>query len=266
MKVVRFRREDGSISFGALGDDGDVRELAGDPLRDRRPGPVVGTAADLRLVAPCQPGKLVCLAINYEGATGVIEGMREPLVFLKPSSATCGPGDTIRCSFPDVAVWGEAELAVVIGARLRDAAPEQVRHAIFGYTAANDVSADNCEDWDHHLARSKAADTFCPLGPWIDTEYDPSDRLVEGLQNGELIRQGRTSQRLWNDTQILSWLSTWMTLEPWDVILTGTPPRIVPRRYLEDGDIYTVRIEELGVLTNPFRRVSRTTSPARQRS
>jgi 2-keto-4-pentenoate hydratase/2-oxohepta-3-ene-1,7-dioic acid hydratase in catechol pathway len=185
----------------------------------------------------------VALAINFPGATGLTETMPEPLVFLKAGTSACGPYDDIVSPFPGINVWGECELALVIGRN----------NSIYGYAAANDVSADNIEGWDHHLARSKAADTFCPLGPWIDTEYEPRNRRIEGLQNGELIRRGNSDDRLWQDERIVRRLSTWMTLEPWDVILTGAPARVVPRRYLKEGDEFAVRIEGLGELRNRFR-------------
>jgi 2-keto-4-pentenoate hydratase/2-oxohepta-3-ene-1,7-dioic acid hydratase in catechol pathway len=144
----------------------------------------------------------------------------------------------------------------VIKKRLRKVSAEAVRDAILGFTIANDVSAENIEGRDHHLLRSKGADSFCPMGPWIDTEYDPVDRLVEAFHNGTLIRSGRTSERIWDDVKILSWLSSWITLEAGDVVLTGTPPRLTPRRYLRDGDTFSARVEGLGQLTNTFRHVA----------
>jgi len=252
MKLVRFTsRGHSRARWGIL--DGDfIRPLAGDPLLGKEefcsPVPV----AEARLRAPCQPSKIVAVALNYEGATGQSAGMTEPLVFLKPGTSVCGAGDPVICPFPGVKVWGEAELAIVIGRTVRNQDETEAGRAILGYTSANDVTAENVENRDHHLARSKAADTFCPLGPWIDTDYDPDDKMVEAYQNRELIRRGNSNQRVWRDRQIVSWLSTWMTLQPWDVLLTGTPPRVVPRRYLEPGDVFSVRIEGLGVLENTY--------------
>jgi hypothetical protein len=115
-----------------------------------------------------------------------------------------------------------------------------------------DVTAENVEGRDHHLARSKGADTFCPIGPWIDTEFDSSDARIEAYQNEKLIRQGNLSNRIWKDEQVLQWLSQWMTLDIGDIILTGTPPRVTEKTFLNDGDIFEVKIEGLGSLKNRF--------------
>src|SRR2546426_2707677 len=241
MKIVRYL-DSGSPEWGCVSQESVFRP-GGDPLNNPKRGEMAGPLKSVKLLAPCRPGKIIALGINYPGATGLTETMTEPLVFLKPGTSASGPYDDIVSPFPGKEVWGESELALVIGAN----------NTILGYTAANDVSADNVEGWDHHLARSKAADTFCPLGPWIDTEYSPANRIIEGFQNGELVRRGNSNDRLWQDGQTVAWLSTWMTLEPWDVILTGAPTRVVPRRYLKEGDQFVVRIEGLGELRNRFR-------------
>jgi len=241
MRIVRFL-DNGSPAWGCLLDGG-VLHLDGDPFKQPKPGRPAGSLESLKLLSPCQPRKIVAVGINYPGATGLTATMSEPLVFLKAGTSASGPYDDIVSPFTGMPVWGECELGIVIGRG----------NAIFGYTAANDVSAENIENRDHHLARSKAADTFCPLGPWIDTEYTPANRLIEGFQNGELIRRGNSDDRLWQDARIIKWLATWMTLEPWDVVLTGAPTRVVPRRYLKDGDEFVVRIDGLGELRNRFR-------------
>ena len=242
MKIVRYLAEHGAPSWGCVIDQ-QIRELIGDPISECEVSRNVRSLSGVRLLAPCQPRKIIAMAINYPGATGLTDEMTEPLVFLKAGTSVCGPADDIVNPFPKTNVWGESELAIVIG---RD-------QKIFGYTAANDVSADNIFNWDHHLARSKSADTFCPLGPWIDTEYSPANRWIEGYQNGDLIRRGNSNQRLFQDDRAVAWLSTWMTLEPWDIILTGAPPRVVPRRYLQNGDEFVVRIDGLGELRNRCR-------------
>lgn len=252
MKIVRFTSRSYSRARWGLLDGDFILPLVRNPLQDTETFSSPVPVTEARLLAPCQPSKIVAVALNYEGATGQSADMSEPLVFLKPGTSVCGPGDTVICPFPGVKVWGEAELAIVIGRTVRNADETEAGHAILGYTGANDVSAENVEGRDHHLARSKAADTFCPLGPWIDTDYDPDNKMVEAYQNRELIRRGNSNQRVWRDRQIVSWLSTWMTLQPWDVILTGTPSRVVPRHYLAPGDIFTVRIEGLGSLENPY--------------
>lgn len=258
MKLVRFSDPAGSDpaapqpSWGVLQDD-KVYRWQGDPLVGGQAGELVGTLGEVSLLAPCQPGKVVALAVNYPGATGQTSEMTEPLVFLKATTSVCGPGDDVVSPFPGVDVWAESELAIVVGRRLCRAGEAEVLSAVLGYTAGNDVSAKNVDGRDHHLARSKSADTFCPLGPWIDTDYSPADRLIETWHNGELVRQGNSDDRIWSCARALSKISGWMTLEPWDVVLTGTPPRRVPRRFLRHGDEIVVRIAGLGELRNRFR-------------
>lgn len=176
------------------------------------------------------------------------------MVFVKPPSCVCGPGEAVINPFPDLPWWGEAELGVVVGRRMTGVSEAEAEsgESVLGFTIGNDVTVENVEGRDHHLARSKCSDRFCPLGPWIDTEYDASDALTEAVQNGEVIRRARSSEQVWEWPRILSWLSSWMTLEPWDVVLTGNPPDTVGMRYLSDGDNYTARVEGLGELTNTF--------------
>ena len=252
MKLARFSLAGGDPRFGVL--DGEwIDCLSGDPLDG---GEMTGervVRADVRLLAPCSPGKVIGVAINYPGATGRDEEMSEPLVFLKSPGSVIGPDEAIVCPFPELEVWGESELALVIGKRLACGDRDAARSAVFGYTVANDVSAENVYGWDHHLARSKAIDTFCPLGPHIDTEFDPAGKRVQGFHNGELLRDGDADQRVWREPELVAWLSSWMILEPWDVILTGAPTRVRDRRYLATGDRFTCRVEGLGELSNPFR-------------
>jgi 2-keto-4-pentenoate hydratase/2-oxohepta-3-ene-1,7-dioic acid hydratase in catechol pathway len=207
---------------------------------------------DVKLLAPCQPRKIIATAINYPGATGLKKEANEPLFFIKPSSSVIGPDQPIISPFRDVPLWGECELGVVIGKKLQRANAKEVEDGILGYTIGNDVSAENILGWDHHLARSKCADTFCPLGPWIDTSFNPQGKMISGYHNSELIRKGYLSERLWKEPDLLVWLSSWMTLEPGDVILTGAPTRVRERIYFKNGDHFTCRIEGLGELSNPF--------------
>ncbi len=207
---------------------------------------------DVTLLAPCQPNKVVATAINYPGATGLKKEANEPLFFIKPSSSVIGPNQPIISPFNDVPVWGECELGIVIGKQLQRANTKEVEEGILGYTIGNDVSAENILGWDHHLARSKGADTFCPLGPWIDTDFEPQEKSISGYHNSELMREGCLSDRLCKEPDLLVWLSSWMTLEPGDVVLTGAPTRVRERIYFKKGDHFTCRIEGLGELSNPF--------------
>ncbi len=251
MKIIRFRYLQ-AIFYG---------EIEGDQVTEWSDAPWFGgkkltnqyMLESVELVAPCNPGKVIATAINYPGATGLTETTNEPLVFIKPSTSVIGPDQTIVSPFIGVPVWGECELGVVIGKRLSGATTQDAKDAVFGYTIGNDVSCKNVLGWDHHLARSKGADTFCALGPWIDTDYNPNGKYISGHHNETLIREGYCEQRLWKEPELLVWLSSWMTLEPGDVILTGAPSRVRDRLYFEEGDRFTCEIEGLGKLTNPFK-------------
>ncbi len=252
MRLIRFQIQKGDqIVFGIL-ERGVVYQLMGSPMDNPEKGFVIGELEKVKLVSPCQPGKIVAVAINFPGIGGYYREMTEPLVFVKPASCVANPGDTIKNPFPTLPWWGEAELGVVIKRRLRNATDKEVQNGILGFTIGNDVTVENVEGRDHHLARSKCPDGFCPLGPWIDTDFDASDSLIEAIQNGEVIRRGRSSWQVWKWPRIIAWLTTWMTLEPWDVVLTGNPPDTVGMRYLADGDTYTARIQGLGEITNKF--------------
>ncbi|MFA5181665.1 MAG: fumarylacetoacetate hydrolase family protein [Syntrophales bacterium] len=252
MKIIRYEQKGfREPAFGALEED-KIYSLTGDPLGFAEKGSFVERLADVQLLSPCQPGKIVAVAINFPGIGGYSLEMSEPLVFIKPSSCIANPGAKIINPFPYLSWWGEAELGVVIKKRLRNISLDNASESILGFTIGNDVTVENVEGRDHHLARSKCPDGFCPLGPWIDTGFDASDCLIEAVQNGEVIRSGRSSQQVWQWPRIISWLSTWITLEPWDVVLTGNPPDTVGMRFLSDGDTYTARIKGLGALTNHF--------------
>lgn len=252
MRIVRFKTQGRSkIECGCI-ERGRVYRLLGDPLSGARRGGIVAPVKEVKLVAPCLPKKILAMAVNFPGIVGYSPHMSEPLVFIKPGTCVCGPGDMVTNPFPELPWWGEAELAVVVKNKLRNASVKNVRKSILGFTIANDVSVENVEGRDHHLARSKCPDSFCPIGPWIDTEFDSSNCKIEAIQNGETIRRGRSNMQFWQWPRIVAWLSTWITLEPWDVVLTGNPPDTVGMRYLTDKAVYTARIEGLGELTNYF--------------
>jgi 2-keto-4-pentenoate hydratase/2-oxohepta-3-ene-1,7-dioic acid hydratase in catechol pathway len=251
MKIVRYKTQGAVASFGCV-EGQDVYRLEGDPLEGAVRSERVGSLDSMKLLAPCRPTKVVAMAINFDGIDGYSPAMSEPMVFIKPGTSVCAPGDDVVNPWPDLPWWGEAELGVVIRDRVRNASEDEARAAILGFTIGNDATVENVEHRDHHLARSKCPDSFCPLGPWIDTEFDASDCLIEAVQNGEVIRRARSSQQVWQWPKIVSWVSSWMTLEPWDVVLTGNPPDTVGMRFIEHGDTYTARVEGLGELTNRF--------------
>jgi 2-keto-4-pentenoate hydratase/2-oxohepta-3-ene-1,7-dioic acid hydratase in catechol pathway len=206
--------------------------------------------ADVRLLAPVLPSKVVAIGRNYADHAAELgnEVPDAPIIFLKPSTAVVGPRDPIV--YPaqlSERVDFEGELAVVIGRLCRQVPPERVGEVIFGYTCANDVTARDLQAKDGQWARAKGFDTFCPLGPWIETDIDPADLELTTIVNGEIRQNSRTSLLLHNVTALVAYVSAVMTLLPGDVLLTGTPAGVGP---LKDGDEVSVTIESIGTLTN----------------
>jgi 2-keto-4-pentenoate hydratase/2-oxohepta-3-ene-1,7-dioic acid hydratase in catechol pathway len=261
---VKFGIVDGGISASGENGAGDaigqqqadlsVAEIAGHPF-----GPSAGEAtltgatyllADVRLLAPVLPSKVVAIGKNYlEHAreTGS-EPPAEPLIFLKPSTAVVGPGDTIvRPVQLSKRVDYEGELAIVFGRLCRDVPAARVPEVIFGYTCANDVTARDLQAKDGQWARAKGFDTFCPLGPWIETGLDPGDVRLTTAVNGEVKQDSRTSLLIHDITTLVTYVTSVMTMLPGDVILTGTPEGIGP---VVAGDSVTVSVEGIGALTN----------------
>jgi 2-keto-4-pentenoate hydratase/2-oxohepta-3-ene-1,7-dioic acid hydratase in catechol pathway len=206
--------------------------------------------ADVRLLAPVLPSKVVAIGRNYADHAAELgnEVPDDPIIFLKPSTAVVGPRDPIV--YPtqlSERVDFEGELAVVIGRLCRQVPPERVGEVIFGYTCANDVTARDLQAKDGQWARAKGFDTFCPLGPWIETDIDPDDLELTTIVNGEIRQNSRTSLLLHDVTALVAYVSAVMTLLPGDVLLTGTPAGVGP---LKDGDEVSVTIESIGTLTN----------------
>jgi 2-keto-4-pentenoate hydratase/2-oxohepta-3-ene-1,7-dioic acid hydratase in catechol pathway len=205
---------------------------------------------DVQLYAPVSPGKIICVGRNYEAHAKEhdVEVPEVPLVFLKPASSVVGPGAKIFLPPQSQQVEHEAELAAVIGKPGRWISTEEALDYVLGYTAANDVTARDLQRRDEQWTRGKGFDTFCPLGPWIDTEFDPTDALITCHVNGELRQMGSTRDMVFTVRQLIAFASSFMTLLPGDVLLTGTPAGVSP---LQPGDVVEVTIERLGTLRNP---------------
>jgi 2-keto-4-pentenoate hydratase/2-oxohepta-3-ene-1,7-dioic acid hydratase in catechol pathway len=206
---------------------------------------------EVRLLAPVLPSKIVAIGKNYADharETGS-EPPSEPLIFLKPSTAVIGPGDPIvRPVHLSGRVDYEGELVLVFGRLCRDVPPERVPEVIFGYTCGNDVTARDLQSTDGQWTRAKGFDTFCPLGPWIETALDPADRLLTTTVNGEVKQQASTSDLVHDIVKLVCYVTAVMTMLPGDVLLTGTPAGIGP---LAAGDTVSVDIDGIGTLTNP---------------
>ena len=269
MRIVRFTTSQevgqGEPSYGVLtgdldqygqpADDAVVVGLSGDPLyvgiklldREYR-------LDDVRLLAPVLPrSKVIGIGRNYAAHAAEMGGEvpSEPLMFLKPNTSVIGPGDAIRYPRQSQEVHYEGELAVVIGRICRDVPPEQATDVIHGYTLANDVTARDLQRSDGQFTRAKGFDTFCPLGPWIETDLDPDDfsrgRRVQTFLNGEVVQDGSTADMVFDVPALVAHVSSVMTLLPGDVILTGTPEGVGP---MEVGDEVEISIDGLGTLTN----------------
>jgi 2-keto-4-pentenoate hydratase/2-oxohepta-3-ene-1,7-dioic acid hydratase in catechol pathway len=249
MKWARFNAE-GSDYTGYL--EGDtLHAVAGDIYASK--WQITGETFPLRqvtLLAPCRPGKVVAIGLNYRdhAAEMKMELPQEPILFLKASSSVIGPGAPIIFRTSIGRVDYEAELVVVIGEQIKDGDTEEASQAIFGYTCGNDVSARHLQKTDGQWARAKSFDTFCPLGPWIVTDVDPAALAISLDVNGECKQKSSTDQLVFGPAELVSFISQVMTLEPGDVILTGTPSGV---GRLQDGDSVTVHIEGIGALTNP---------------
>jgi len=241
--------------FGQPAEDTVVVELSGDPLyAGIQPTQAQHRLADVRLLAPVIPrSKVVAIGRNYAAHAAELgnELPEEPLMFLKPNTSVIGPGDQIYYPPQSQRVDYEGELAVVIGRICRDVPPEQATDVIFGYTIANDVTARDLQSKDGQWSRAKGFDSFCPLGPWIETDLDPQDfvdgRAVQTYLNGDLVQDGSTKDLIFDIPTLVAHITAVMTLLPGDVILTGTPEGIGP---MEPGDEVEVSVEGLGALTS----------------
>ena len=206
--------------------------------------------ADVKILAPVIPSKVVCVGKNYADHAKEMGGEvpAEPVIFIKPNTTVIGEGDYIVLPPQSVNVHHEAELAIVIGALAKNVEIDRADEVIFGYTCANDVTARDLQNSDGQWTRSKSFDTFCPLGPWIETDLDPQDLAISCSVNGEIRQDGNTSDLVRSAREMVSWISHMMTLLPGDVILTGTPAGV---SQIVNGDSVTVTIADIGTLTNP---------------
>jgi len=246
-------------AFGQPDEDAVLVALAGDPM-------YVGVKlletehrlADVRLLAPVLPrSKVVGIGRNYAAHAAELgnDVPAEPLMFLKPNTSVAGPDDPIFYPPPTHDLHYEGELAVVIGRICRDAHPQLATDVIYGYTIGNDVTARDLQRSDGQFTRAKGFDSFCPLGPWIETDLDPQ-HFTDGVRiqthlNGEVVQVGSTADMIFDIPALVAHVSSVMTLLPGDVILTGTPEGVGP---MEVGDEVEVSIDGLGSLTN---RISR---------
>ncbi|MCX8083797.1 MAG: fumarylacetoacetate hydrolase family protein [Calditerrivibrio sp.] len=205
--------------------------------------------SEVNLLPPILPSKVVCVGRNYAEHAKELgnEVPEEPLIFLKPSTAIIGPEETIVYPNSSKEVHFEAELGVVIGKKCKAVTPEQAKEYILGYTCVNDVTARDIQKKENKFTRAKSFDTFCPIGPVIETELDPSNLRVSSRLNGVLKQNGNTKDMVFDPFQIISFISNIMTLLPGDIVATGTPSGVGP---MNVGDTIEVEIEGIGILRN----------------
>jgi 2-keto-4-pentenoate hydratase/2-oxohepta-3-ene-1,7-dioic acid hydratase in catechol pathway len=245
--IGRFQR--GDEIFFAKVVDGEIFRLHGDPFGspsfDKKPTKLKG----VRTLTPIAPTKIIAVGLNY--ADHARESNKplpkEPLFWLKATTSLLSDGGKIEVPFSTHRTDFEAELAVVIGRRVRNVTPAAAARYIYGYTAAQDISDRTIQNGESQWTRAKSFDTFTPLGPFVETKIDPHDLTIQLFQNGQLRQNSNTRQLIFNCFQLVSFISTNMTLLPGDVILTGTPSGVGP---IESGDRLEVRIHGLSPLVN----------------
>lgn len=248
MKIVRIRSGD-DITYGVADAEG-VLVYQGSPFVAWEPTEAVVPWASVTLLAPVIPTKVLCVGRNYEDHASEMDGEvpEEPVVFMKPATAVTGPNANVIYPRTSREVHHEAELAVVISKPARNVAAEDASQYVFGYTAGNDVTARDLQRKDGQWTRAKGFDTFCPLGPAIETELDPLERLAVICRvNGEVRQAGFTSDMVFGVAELIEFVTAFTTLLPGDVIMTGTPSGVGK---VEPGDLMEVEIDGIGVLSN----------------
>ena len=249
MKLLRYKGPEGP-AYGSLKHDGAVNAIEGDPFQEFTVGATIGALDDLDLLAPVVPGKIVAVGLNYRAHAAEVnmEIPTFPMLFFKPPSSVIGPGESIILPRSSEQVEHECELALVIGRRTRNVSEDEALDYLLGYTAANDVSARDWQARESQWVRAKSFDTFLPLGPIIVSDLNPDNLKVATRVNGKTAQDSNTSDMIFSAAFLIQEISQVMTLDPGDVIITGTPEGVGP---ITHGDTVAVEVENVGVLTNP---------------
>lgn len=253
MKIVRFQRNGGDAAFGIL-DGSTVYSMSGDIFDNPTRGEPVGSIDEVTLLAPIEPGKVIAIGLNYllhvKENDPTREVPTEPVVFMKPQSAIVGPGAPIELAYPENNTDYEAELVVVMGRRSYRVPQAEALDYVLGYTCGNDVSDRVQQFAGQQWIRGKGYNTYLPLGPCIETELDPGNVTVESRLNGEVRQSDNTSGLIFSVPYLIEYLSDVMTLEPGDIIMTGTPHGVGP---MTAGDTIEIEVGGVGVLSNPVK-------------
>jgi 2-keto-4-pentenoate hydratase/2-oxohepta-3-ene-1,7-dioic acid hydratase in catechol pathway len=248
LKIVRYLTT-GPAGWGIV-EDGIVRAARGTPFADLHDtGQIIGPVDDVTLLAPVTPRTVICVGRNYRSHAEEFGNKvpEEPLLFLKPPASVIGPGQDVV--YPRLAqrLDPEAELVLVIGRRARNVPMSAAWDVIGGYTCGNDITARDIQKSDGQWTRGKGFDTFCPVGPWIETEFDPSDVGITCTVDGERRQNGRTRDLIFPIPFLIEYITRFTTLEPGDIVLSGTPEGV---REVKPGNMITVEVEGLGSLSN----------------
>jgi len=252
MRLVRYRDTSTSVVRPGIVDGHTVYAVKGDIFAGATKGDAIGSLDDVTLTTPIQPGKIICVGLNYAAHVTENDPTRqvpeEPVIFMKPTSTLIGPGETIEIAHPGNRTDYEAELVVVIGKSARDVAEADALSYVLGYTAGNDVSDRYLQKKDGQWIRAKGFHTYCPLGPWIETDLDISDLKVQSRLNGQVKQSQTTASMIWKVPFLISYIGRFTTLDPGDIILTGTPEGVGP---MQAGDTIEIEIGGVGTLSNP---------------
>ncbi|MFW6280454.1 MAG: fumarylacetoacetate hydrolase family protein [Halanaerobium sp.] len=260
MRIIRYKYSE-EISYGILKNE-EIYSIEGDIFENHKADKKIGLLKDVELLAPVEPPNIIAIGLNYrqhavESGSDIPE---KPVIFLKATTSITGPDSEIV--LPKIAaeeVDYEAELAVVIAKEMKNTETVSVSDHILGYTCANDVSARDCQRrLDKQWARAKSFDTFCPLGPWIETDLDPNNLKISSILNGKVMQDSHTSDMIFDIEQLLSYISHNMTLKPGTVIITGTPEGVGFARkepvFLREDDEIEIKIEGIGSLKNKVKK------------
>jgi len=260
MKIVRALLASGEVLHGVMQEDGGITVIEGDILDEWSLGSKQVSQDQIdKLLVPIDPPNVYAIGLNYRAHAdeGGFDYPDEPVIFIKATTSVMAWDEPIELprSAPDEVDY-ESEMALVIGKRARRVSEEESMNYVLGFTAANDVSARDCQiKIDKQWARAKSFDTFCPLGPCIQTELDPDNLSIRGLLNGRVVQDSSTNDMIFNSRQLVSFLSHQFTLLPGTVILTGTPSGVAwalkPQRFLRADDTFEVELEGVGKLVNP---------------
>jgi len=249
LKYIKYLKNE-IEKYGILKEN-KILELEGSIFEDYESTGISVNVVDVKILSPTSPSKVIALGYNYKDLVGERIRYDEPVIFIKPGSSVIGPNDDI-CIPENKKIWTEVELGIVIGKKCKNVEINDAKQYIFGFTIGNDVTMENILNRDHHLARSKACDTFCPLGPHIETELNTDNLNLINKINGTIYQNSNTNKRILSDCEIIGFISKLITLYPGDVILTGTPAN-AEKSLIYHGDIVSMEIQGLGKLSNKIK-------------